>query len=83
MLKLEGLEYGNSLDFKILIFLDEKMYFKTKDYFLLPKNANIYYYDDFFYCDVDDIDDVLKVVEFGEFVFGKKLYDVMCQWKRV
>lgn len=83
LLKLEGLEYGNSLDFKILIFLDEKMYFKTKDYFLLPKNANIYYYDEFFYCDVDDIDDILKVVEFGEFVFGKKLYDVMCQWKIV
>ena len=82
LLQVEEFEYDNSLDFRVVVFLDEKIYFKTSDYFVLPRNVSIYTDKNNFYCDVDDIIDVLSILEFGDFIYGDSLYSVMKHWRK-
>lgn len=82
LIQIEDSDYYNYVDFRIVVYLDEKIYFRTKDYFLLPRNCSIYYFQDYFYCDVSDIDNILSVIEFGDFIYGANLYSVMYQWKK-
>lgn len=78
--QLEEFEYENSLDFRVIVYLDEKIYFRTEDYFLLPANTNVYYDKKYYYCDVDEVSDIQSILEFGDFVYGKNLYQVMNNW---
>lgn len=80
--QLEDFEYENSFDLRVLVFFDEKIYFKTKDFFVLPKDAPIYFDQSYFYCDVDYLDHFLSVIEFGSILYGKELCQVMSRWKR-
>jgi hypothetical protein len=82
LVQLEDLDYDDSLDFRVLVFLDEKIYFRTKDYYCLPNDASIYYDRGYFYCDVNFLTDILSVVEFGEFIYGKRLYPIMFRWQK-
>ncbi len=75
--KLEGLDYSNTLDLRVVVFFDEDIYFKTEDYFVIRDISNIRYFDGNYYCLVDDIADINKVVEFGEFIYGEGVLDVM------
>ena len=81
LLRLEEFEYEDTLDFRVIVFLDEKIYFKTKDYFILPRDVDVYYDKKYFYCDVDSIPNLLSILEFGSFIFVKLLYNsiVSCQ----
>lgn len=81
LIQLEKFDYDYTLDFRVLVYLDEKIYFKTRDYFVLP-DTDIYYLDGYYYCNVDDISDIEYIIEFGEFIYGKDLYSVMFQWKK-
>ena len=83
LLQIEEFEYADSLDFRITVYLDEKIFFKTKDYFILSDCKNIYFDKNYFYCDADDISDIMSVVEFGTFVYGKQLYTAMKSWKKI
>ena len=83
LLQIEDFEYGDSLDFRITVYLDEKVYFKTDDYFIVSASKNIYFDKKFFYCDVDDIFDIMSVIDFGGFVYGKNLYSVMKKWEKL
>lgn len=83
ILELERFEYENNLDFKIIIYLEEKIYFKTKDYFILPQNTTVYWDKNFYYCDVDLVSNINSLVEFGEFIYGKSLYSAMRTWHLV
>lgn len=81
LVQLEVLDYDYSLDFRILVYLDEKIYFKTKDYFILP-NTDIYYLGEYYYCNIDSIPKIEDVVEFGDFIYGNELYSTMFHWKK-
>ena len=66
--------YKNILDLKIEI-IDDDVYFKTSDYFVIKDLSNIRYFNNMYYVLVnDDFDRVLDRIEFGEFLFG---YDVL------
>ncbi len=80
--QLEEFEYEDSFDLRVFVFFDEKIYFKTKDFFVLPKNAPIYFDGSYFYCDVNYMDNFLSVVEFGSILYGKELYQVMSRWQK-
>lgn len=82
LFQLEEFEYDNSLDFRVLVYLDEKIYFRTKDYYTLPSNVAIYYDRGYFYCDVSYITDLNQVVEFGDFIYGRRLYPIMFRWQK-
>ena len=80
---MEEFEYGESVDFRIVVYLDEKIYFKTRDYFILPKDVSVYFDYTYFYCDVDDISDIMSVIEFGSFVYGRELEMVRKKWQKI
>lgn len=73
IIRLDDNEYSNIVDLKVIVNKDKKIYFKTYNYDVLPKNINIYYSDNCFYCDVEDIDNMNDVVEFGEYIYGRDI----------
>ena len=72
VIKLDETEFSNSLDLRIITYMDEKFYFETDDYFKIANCNDKRYIDGHFYCVVDDnFDLVLEKVEFGRFIYGK------------
>lgn len=69
--KLDDLDYSNSLDLRVLIFLDEDFYFETDDYFILDGLSDIRYWNGKYYSLANDVD-VNKLVEFGRFIYGNE-----------
>lgn len=80
LVQLEDTDYYG-LDFRVLVYLDEKFYFKTQNYFSLP-DCDKYYMDGYYYCDADNIPNINEVVEFGSFIYGKDLNSIMFRWKK-
>ena len=70
VIKLDDNEYSNIVDLKIIVSNDVKVYFKTSSYDILPKGINIYFLEDYYYCDVNDIFNIYSIFEFGEYIYG-------------
>lgn len=71
LILLEKTYYRDTVDFKIIFDDNRKVYFKTKDYFLIDELATIRYYDGYYYGLVDNsFDKLIEKVEFGDFVFN-------------
>lgn len=72
--QLEELEFSNSLDLRIIVYPDEKFFFETDDYFIIKDYTDIRYLDGKFYCLLNDsCSDILKIVEFGRFIYGNEV----------
>ena len=76
LIKLDDSDYINALDLRVIVNLDDKVFFKTESYDILPSNINVYYLDNYFYCDVSLIPNLLDVVEFGVFVYGSDINNI-------
>lgn len=77
IIKIEDSYYKDSLDLRIVLKDDLDIYFKFKDYFIINRD-DIIYNDGYFYALVDDsFDKVLEYVEFGDFVFGTDIDDLL------
>ncbi len=68
------------LELKIIVYMNDKIYFKTRNYFILPKNCDIYYYQSYYFCDASYLS--LEHLEFGEYLFGERLYPYYFLWKK-
>lgn len=67
----------NTLDLKIEI-SDDDVYFRTKDYFIIEDLSQIRYFDGIYYCLVNDsFDKIIERIEFGEFIFGLDVLDII------
>ncbi len=74
VLKLEDSSYFNNVDLRVIVNLDSEIYFQTEDYFLINGAKEIRYYDGLFYCLVDDdFDKLWDKIEFGKFIFGEDM----------
>ena len=57
---------------------DEEYYFETDDYDVIKECNDIRYMDGLFYCVVDDsFDRILEKVEFGRFIYGKEVINLL------
>lgn len=74
--RLECLERLDAIDLRVVVYFDEDIYFKTDDYFVISDVSKIIYFDGNYYCKVKDILDIIKVIEFGEFVYGDYIEDM-------
>lgn len=78
VIKLDDSDYSNSLDLRVVVYMEDKFYFETADYFVIEKCNDKRYMDGLFYCLVDDsFEDVLAKVEFGKFIYGKEVNKVL------
>lgn len=69
---LEENEYPNTLDLRILVYLNHDVYYLSDDYFLVNNFSEIYYSGNKFYCLVDKEVDV-SILEFGNFIYDLNL----------
>lgn len=78
IIKLDDNEISNNLDLRIVVYMDEKFYFETNDFFRIENCNDKRYFDGLFYCIVDDdFDLVLEKVEFGRFIYGKEVNNLL------
>lgn len=78
IIKLDDNEISNNLDLRIVVYMDEKFYFETNDFFKIENCNDKRYFEGLFYCIVDDdFDSVLEKVEFGRFIYGKEVYNLL------
>ena len=78
LIKLEDLEFSNNLDLRIVIYFDEKVFFETDDYFVIENCNDKRFLDGCFYCVVDEnFDQSLERIEFGRFVYGREVIEVL------
>lgn len=75
--KLDDLDLVNNLDLRILTFNDD-IYFETDDYQLICNFNEKRFMDNKFYCIVDEkVDDIIKICEFGRFIYGKEVINLL------
>ena len=72
IIKKEDLFNPNVIDIKLKLFKDKDFYFKTNDFFILSSYNNIYYDNNDYYININNIDDINKVIEFGNILYNKK-----------
>lgn len=78
LIKVEDAYYKSTLDIRVIFDKESKVYFKTKDYFLLDNRFEINYLDGYFYGLADYFGDkLLEKVEFGDLVFGSSLEELL------
>lgn len=78
VIKLDESEFYHNLDLRIVVYFDEKIYFETDDYFLIDSYNDRRYFDGYFYCLVDaKFDKLLEMVEFGRFIYGKEVNNLL------
>lgn len=76
--KLDDIDLSNSLDLRVIIMNDDNFYFETEDYDLIRNCNDKRYKDGLFYCVVDnDFDKILEKVEFGRFIYGKEVINLL------
>lgn len=64
----------NNLDFRIIVYLNKKIYFRTIHYDSISCFPEIFYDDEFFYVDLNLIcDNFIYYCEFGEIIFDNDL----------
>ena len=67
-IKIDDDNYDNDeIDFRILIIYNKEIYFKYEDYNLI-NNKNVFYYKDFYYINIDYLDEFIKYLEYGNIV---------------
>ena len=82
LIKLDELEFSNNLDLRVIVYLNEKIFFETDDYFLIEDCNDKRYLDGKFFCIVDDyFESLLSKVEFGRFIYGKEVINLLNKGK--
>jgi len=72
VIKLDDSDFSSNLDLRVVIYMDEKFYFETNDYFIIEECNDKRFLNGLFYCVVDDqFNEVLNYCEFGRFIYGK------------
>lgn len=59
------------IDLKIKIFRDSIFYFKTADFEIVKNKNNIYFYNEYYYIDINEFDNLIKYIEMGELVHSE------------
>lgn len=72
LVRLEELDFSNILDLRVIVYLNEEVYFETEDIDILPSNKKIHILNNKYYCNAKYLD-IMKIVEFGRFVYGIEL----------
>lgn len=61
------------IDLRIKIIFNSKFYFKTFDYDVIKAFNDVYFYNNEYYTEVSNLEDINKYIEFGEIIYGDNL----------
>ena len=77
IIKIEDIEFSNNIDLRIIVCLNEDIYFETDDYYILPNDIKVRYFLGKYYVNVNEVDNIYDILEFGRFIYGNKLKDII------
>ena len=69
--------YSDNLDLRIIVFLDEDVYVGVDDYFLVSDVKDVRNYNDKYYVKVNDLDNIFNIIEFGNFIYGAEVNNML------
>lgn len=61
------------IDLKIKIFKNSKFYFKVSDFEIIKDMNNIYFYNEYYYIETNEIKNLLNYIEMGEIVHSDNI----------
>lgn len=61
------------IDLRIKIIFNSKFYFKTFDYDVIKAFNDVYFYNNEYYTEVSNLEDINKYIEFGEIIYDDNL----------
>lgn len=78
IIKLDDMDLSDNLDLRVVIMQDEKFFYEVDDYDLISRYNEKRYFDGHFYCVVDDeFDNIIEKSEFGRFIYGKEVINLL------
>lgn len=77
IIKIEDIEFSNNIDLRVIVCLNEDIYFETDDYYILPNDIKMRYFHGKYYVNVNDVDNIYNILEFGRFIYGNQLKDII------
>lgn len=77
IIKIDDNEFSNDIDFRIILFNNEKFLFEVEDYDLIKNVSSTMYYNNKFYVDVEDMTDLDKLIEMGRIIYGEEVKQVI------
>ena len=77
LIKIEDNLYVNNLDLRIIVNINCDFYYKTDNYYTIPSNCVVRYYDNNYYCLIDDNFNVIDCCEYGDYIFGDNLLKML------
>ncbi len=76
IIKIDDNEFSNTTDFRIVIYPNEKFFVETELYELF-NDVEIRYYNNKFYIDIKDIDDVISISDMINVIYGNEVKDLL------
>lgn len=80
-LKIEELEFSNNIDLRVIVCLNEDILFELEDISQLPRSIKVRRLYNKYYVDIDDIDNLYSILEFGRFIYGNELNRILSKAK--
>lgn len=78
VVKLDDMELSNNVDLRVIIMNDADVFFETEDFEIIKNCNEKRYLDGMFYCVVDEaFDEIFEKVEWGRFIYGKEVINVL------
>ncbi len=82
LIKIDDNEFTNEVDFRIIIYKNEKFLLETEEYNLC-KEATNRYYNGKFYIDIDEIDNCNKYLDMATIIYGDDVKKIMARGKKI
>lgn len=83
VVKIDDNEFSNEVDFRIIMFKNEKFLFETEYYEFLNNFTNKKYYKNKFYIDLEDIDDLTSIIDMGRIIYGEEAKEILIKAKKI
>lgn len=77
VLEIENIYYSdfniNVIDLKLIIHHDNPFYLEMNDYYEDIENKKIIFFKGKFYYNLENVDNILKIIEFGKIIYKKSV----------
>ena len=77
IIKIDDNDFNNDIDYRIILFQNEKFLFETEDYDIIKNIPNKKYYNNMFYVDIDFLDNISILMDRGRVVYGDEVKKIL------
>lgn len=70
--RLETIDYGNNLDLKIIVHMNQIFYYQVENYDHIPKNTNTFFDGEYYYIHVEEVS-IMDIIEYADIAYGYEI----------